>query len=380
VGALARRLAVAPTAVTALELGQGGAALLLSLAYLEALDCSWPAFAALEVPAEFVRRLQEPPHLPLRRCPTPTCPNHAAPTATGVTRMADLPARRVARFRCKACRRTFTRAYDGRLMTKPRRPPLRPGEPPPVVKTADEIARLVALGRRGLPNRHIARQLGWGEKTVRMYWIALRLEEEVHRAQARWRTRRVQQQHAAVRARVAEAVDALERAQEEITLERVGRALGRTAAYVRAYRDIADDVLSAARRHNAVLRQRRHEAIATRVIEALAAATGAADPPSTLAIARRAGVDRDRLQLTHPELYARVRRTVEAGRAAMRAARRQRQIARIAAAAAGLIADGIPLTYTGLLDAAGVDRYYGFRDPIIHDLLAQWIGDPAPRD
>ena len=64
----------------------------------------------------------------------------------------------------------------------------------------------------------------------------------------------------------------------------------------------------------------------------------------------------------------------------MRAARRQRQIARIDTAAAGLIADGIPLTYTGLLDAADVDRYYGFHDPIIHDLLEQWIGDPAPRD
>ncbi|GAC1336007.1 MAG: hypothetical protein NVSMB22_28690 [Chloroflexota bacterium] len=43
-----------------------------------------------------------------------------------------------------------------------------------------------------------------------------------------------------------------------------------------------------------------------------------------------------------------------------------------------LVAQGVPLTYTGLLAAAGVDRYYGFRDPLIHDLLEQWVGDPMP--
>ncbi|HEY3081273.1 MAG TPA: TniQ family protein [Chloroflexota bacterium] len=378
VGATAHRLAVSAGTVTDLERGRRAAALPLLLAYLDVLSVSWPEFAALEVPAEFVRRLHEPPDLPLRRCPTPTCPNHRTPSGTGVTRMADLPARRVARFRCKACGRAFTRGYDGALTAKPRRPPIRPGDPPPVVKSADETARLVALGRRGLPNRQIAGQLGWGEKTVRSYWIALRLEEAIHRAQARRRARAVQRRRATLRRRVAAILVAFQRTEEEITLARVGRALGRNADYLQTTPEVAAMVRAAALPHNALLRRRRHDAVETRVVEALAEATGAADPPSTLAIARRAGVDRDQLQVTHPDLYARVRRTVEAGRAAMRTARRQRQIALINAAAARMVADGSPLTYTSLLATAGVDRLYGFRDPIIHDLLEQWIGDPTP--
>ena len=36
--------------------------------------------------------------------------------------------------------------------------------------------------------------------------------------------------------------------------------------------------------------------------------------------------------------------------------------------------------FGGLLKTAGVDRCFGFRDPDIHDLLEQWVGDPTPRD
>jgi hypothetical protein len=115
-----------------------------------------------------------------------------------------------------------------------------------------------------------------------------------------------------------------------------------------------------------------------RITAALEAARASPDPPSIRQIARRAGMDRDRLQTVAPELYARVRQTVEADRTAARAVRRQRQLAQIDTAAARLVAAGVRLTYTGLLRASGVDRYYGFRDPVIHDLLEEWIGDPTP--
>ena len=75
-----------------------------------------------------------------------------------------------------------------------------------------------------------------------------------------------------------------------------------------------------------------------------------------------------------------MRRAVEARRAAARAARRQRDMARINAAAARLVADGAHLTYTSLLKAAGVDRCFGFHDPPVHALLGHWIGDPSPPD
>lgn len=135
---------------------------------------------------------------------------------------------------------------------------------------------------------------------------------------------------------------------------------------------------NAARRHNSRLRQRQDEELAARLAAALEAARGGPHPASIRQIAHQAGRDRESLRTTHPELYGRVRRAVEAGRAAARAARRQRDMAQIDAAAARLVADGVHLTYTGLLKAAGVDRCFGLHDPLVHDLLEQWIGDPTP--
>ena len=91
-------------------------------------------------------------------------------------------------------------------------------------------------------------------------------------------------------------------------------------------------------------------------------------------------MDCDRFQVTHPALYTRVRQAVNAERVARRTALRERQITHIHATARRLVGQGTPLTYTGLLAAAGVDHNCGFRDPLIHDVLEQWIGDPMPPD
>lgn len=300
--------------------------------------------------------------------------------SNGVTRMIDLPDRQVARFRCKACGRQFTRGYDGSLKEKPRRPQIRPGDPPPVVKPAEQIAQLVAAGRQGLPNRQIACQLGWGEKTVRAYWIALRLEEEVHRAQARRRATDVEQRHRHIRQQVETILAALQQTDGVICLHQVGRALGRNVDYLQTVPELATLVREVAQQHNTALRERREAEFEACVMGALEAVREAAAPPSMRAIAQQAGVDCDRFQLTHPALYARVRQAVNAERVARRTALRQRQITLIHAAARRLVGHGNQLTYTGLLAAAGVDRYYGFRDPLIHDVLEQWIGDPVPGD
>lgn len=377
VATLARRLAVTPTTIGEVERGRRVAALPLYLAYLEALDATWPEVAARPVPAALLHPAPTP-LLPLRRCPTLACPHAAAPSATGVVRLLDLPARQVARFRCKACGRTFTRAYDGALQATPSRPPIRPGDPPPVVKPAAEIERLVVMGRQGLPNRQIARQLGWGEKTVRSYWIALRLETEVHQAQAHRRAQAVRRRHARLRHRVEAIVAGLAQREEAITLASVARTLGRQPDYLQTVPAVAALVRSVAARHTPALRQRRAADLATRLEGAIATLKDHPGPPSTRAIAHQVGLERARLQVTHPDLYARVRQAVEAERVARRTALRQGQIAQIHAAASRLVAAGSRLTYTGLLKAAGVDRYYGFHDPLIHDVLEQWIGDPRP--
>lgn len=378
VAQMAQRMASTAAAIVTLENGRDPVTMPLYLAYLDALDVSWPAFAALDVPPAFIRRLQEPPYLTLRLCPTPACPNSQPPPGLGVWVLADLPERRIVRFRCQACGRTFTRRYDGTLVTKPRRPPLRPGEPPPVVKSAEQIARLRTMGLRGLTNRQIAHQLGWGEKTVRMYWIALDLEERVHAAQARRQAQAIQRRRAELRARVDAIVVSLCAAGELVTVTRVGRALGHNDDYLRTDPDVFAYVQEAAQRHNAQMRQQRDEMLEAQCIAALADAKRHSDPISLRQIIRPLGLTYGYLKATYPDLYQRLRQEVEMERAAQQATRRERHAAQIDAAATRLITEGVRLTYTGLLKAAGVDRYYGFHDALIHERLEQWIGDPEP--
>jgi len=375
---VAQRMASTAAAIVALENGRSPATMPLYLTYLETLSVSWPAFASLEVPAEFVRRLQEPPHLGLRLCPTPACPNSEPPPGLGVWVLADLPAQRIVRFRCQACGRKFTRRYDGTLTTKARRPPLRPGDPPTVVKSAEEIGRLRAMGLHGLTNRQIARQLGWGEKTVRMYWIALNLEEQVHAAQARRRAQVMQQRREGLRTRVVAIVAALCAAGELITVTRVGRALGHNDDYLRTDPDVFAYVQAVAQRHNAQVQQQRYGTVEAQLADALTEAKRRLGRISLHQIIRPLGLTYSRLKAAYPDLHQRLRQEVERERAARQATRRERHAAQIDAAAIQLIAEGVRLTYTGLLKAAGVDRYYGFHDALIYERLEQWIGDPEP--
>jgi len=376
---LAEQLGVSTTMIDRLEQGHHGSGLPLYLTYLAALTLSWPEFAAVEVPAAFVRRFQEPAHLATRLCPTPGCPNSQPPPGTGVWLLADLPERRVVRLGCRACGRKFTRSYEGTLTAKPRRPPLRSGDQPPVVKTPAEIAQLTAWGLQGLTNRWIARQLGWGEKTVRMYRIALRLEERVHAAQAQRRTQEAQRQQEALRAQIDAILASLRAADEEITVRRVACALGHNADYLRTRPVLAAHVRTAAHDHNAQRRQRQDAALAARIAEALDPTKRRAQMLTLYRILDQIGLSDQRLRAGYPDLHTLVHQAITADQAARQTALRQQHVLRINAAATRLIDTRVRLTYTGLLQAAGVDRYYGFRDPIIHDLLEQWIGDSPPR-
>lgn len=381
VAAMARRLAAGPGTLSALELGREPVALPLYLTYLDALSLSWPDFAALDVPVEELRRLEEPAYLTLRLCPTPGCPHHQPPPGTGVSLLADLPDRRIVRFRCTACVRTFTRDHDGALVTRWQGPPRRPGDSAPPPKSTAAIARLTELGLRGLPNRQIARQLGWGEKTVRRYWIALDLVNRVHAAQAQRRAREVRHHHAALRAQVAAIVWSLRRQETELTARQVGEALGHNSDYLHSYPAVAAQVQAVARRRNARLRQRREAAVAARVTQVLDAELARAAAPEALTmrkIASQVGLSPDHLQAAYPALHARVRHMVAARRAELEAARRQRHCAQIDAAAARLVARGVHLAHDRLLKEANVSRYYSVRDPVVYNQLADWIGDHAP--
>jgi len=375
VAAMARQVGVSDAVITSLELGRYASSLPLYLTYLEALSWSWSDFAALEVPHEFVRSLEEPPYMSLRLCPNPECPNHQPPPGLGVCVLMDLPDRRIVRFRCTTCGRRFTRSYDGELVTKPRRPPIRPGEPPTVVKSAEEVAHLTGLGLQGLDNRQIARQLGWGEKTVRMYWISLGLEEQVHEAQARRRAREQQERHAALRNRVETILQSLLDQDEEITLSRVSRALGRNSEYLQNHPDLKEQVQEVAQGHNARVKQRRYETLSARITRLIEEAKHGHEPMTIKGIAQQAGLSYGRLRNSYPELHAMVRQAVQEHQAKMRALRTKMRCAQINEAAARLVAQGSRLTYRALLEEVGLHKCSAQADPAVQDLLRRWVGD-----
>lgn len=346
-----------------------------ALAYLAALNCSWSAFAALELPGEFVERMQEIPFLPLRVCPTPECPNHVAPPSMRVKVSADIPARRIVRFRCESCGSTFTRAYDGALVTKPRRPVLQPGEPPTVPKSEVEIGQLTALGLQGKANRTIARRLGWSERTVRMYWIALGLEAQVHQAQAAQRDQEQQQRQAALRERVRDALNTLLPQDEEITLRRIGRALGHNPDYLQTCRGLLDYIQSVLQPHNAQVKQRRHAALLARVTCVAEELKQYDRAVSLNEFAQLAGLSADHVYVSDPEVYAVLRDIVREHRARIKQARVVDWCTRLREAAARLGAQGTPLTYADLCRQAGLQEHWIYREPTSWALLQQLVGD-----
>lgn len=379
VAQMARHMGTEEGRLAQLERG-AGAPLALYPVYLEHFKLSWSEFAGLHVPAEFVETLATPRHLPLRLCPTAGCPNHGPQPTLRVTLLRDLPEEQIARFRCLACGRRFTRGYDGTLRTKPRQPVIQPGDPPSVPKSPREIARLKRLGLQGEPNRQIARALGWGEQTVHMYWIALGLEERVHRAQAHRRGREQRQRQAERRSQLETALRTLRQQGNEITLAGVGRAAGHGPQYFNGYPALAQRVKAVAGPHNRRLRQQRYAAIRASLTEAIAQMQQSHTLVKVEMLVRPTGLSYDGLRRAYPELYAVARAAARAHRVAWRAARRQSRREAINAAAARLVARGSRLTYGTILKEARLSRYTAQCDPTLRELLQQWAGGFAPHD
>jgi transcriptional regulator with XRE-family HTH domain len=377
---MARRMGIFDGTLSALELGQS-TPLTYSLAYLDQFELSWSEFAALRVPPGFLEELSAPRYLALRRCPRAGCPNHRRPQLPPrVTLLADLPDRRIARFRCHACGHTFTRSYDGQRVTKPRKPVIRPGDPPTVPKPPREITRLKAMGLRGEDNRQIAHTLGWGEKTVRMYWIALGLEDRVHQAQARRRTRERQQRQAARRSQVEAALRTMRQQNQEITLSRVGVAAGHGPNFLNSYPDLARRVKAVAGPHNARVRQQRYVAVRACLTEAIAQMQQSDTFVKVEALVHPTGLTYTQLQGSYPDLFELARQAARSHREAVRVARCQARQAAINAAAARLVARGSRLTYRTIVTEAKLSPPTAQGDPTLRDLLYQWVGDFAPHD
>lgn len=375
---LSRQSGMRHAGISALELG-GQVPFPLYLTYLEALSQSWPTLASLQVPMEFVSQLQIPRHLHLRLCPNSACPSHQLQSNPHVVMLADLPERQIARFRCADCGRRFTRSYAGALLTKSRRPSILPGDPPNVPKSPQEIALLKTWGLQGEDNRQIAHRLGWGEKTVRMYWIALDIETQVHQAQRLRREKGKQERMADLQVRLVQILQSLLDQDEEISVRQLGRALGQSCDFLHSCPDLMIWVLSLTQPHNTQVRQKQKETVTSQLLRVLDEMKSNNRLMKAEEIVQKAGLKYWKLRTDFPELLPVLHQALMDHRSWLKSLRLKSQTERIDAAASRLVAKGVPLNYNVILREAGLSRY-GPKSSAIRDALLRWTGVFASRD
>jgi hypothetical protein len=247
------------------------------------------------------------------------------------------------------------------------------------MKSQDEIASLIEMGMRGESNQKIAHSLGWGECTVRIYWIALRMEEEVHRAQAKRRTEEKLERYATLRSQIQATLDSMLAQNREVTLQQVSQALGKKGDYWHVCCDQTEFVHEAIRQHNARVRQRRDEAVSRQIARSLENLQGSNRIVKVEEIAKQAGLSCKQLCDHYLELRLKIHAAIQAHRARLKEIQIANQIQQIDVAATHLIAHGRRLNYQVILREAGLSRYAHHSTPI-RDALARWVSNFAPRD
>lgn len=373
VSALANHLEVAAPTVGALERGER-VPLSLYGRYLEAVSQSWPEVAALTLTNAMVEQLTTPPHLALRQCPYPQCAASALPPGMHIRLLRDLPEHRVARFRCSSCGRSFTRSYDGPTTSKTPRsrdalPDLARSQ-----KTADELEQLRTWGREGRPNRWIAQQLGWGQKTVRTYWLVLGMEAEVHQAQVIWRKRQQEQRQQALQVALEPVLKHVLSGEQEVALRDVARALGYNGDYLHSDPGLATDVQTQLAKHNAEVRARQEAVWAARIAGYCQTLTDAEEPVMLKTALAELGISWKVLRDCYPDLARLLQTTIRACQQQQRAARLAAQLAQIDAAADRLHTRGVRLSQRAILLEAEMSLHSG-ANMILRQRLQHWVGD-----
>jgi len=309
----------------------------------------------------------------LRQCPNPSCPRFAAPPSLQVGLLRDLPAEQRARFQCTVCGRRFTRSYAGELTSKTGQTPTDPPDLARGLKAGDEIERLIAWGKQGQPNRWIAQQLGWGQKTVRQYWRALGLEREVHQAQAQQRAQEQAQRRTQLRTRIDAVLPSLLQPEQEVTLRMVARQLGYNPEYLQSEPELVAYVRSVIVPHNAQVRQARYAATASRLQNLCARLANMQEGVTMAWLLEQLGLSWKCLQARYPGLAAYAQQAVKERQLRARQARTAEQIMQIDRAASRLIASGSRLTHKAILAEAKLSPHSD-KSPALQQRLQHWVG------
>ena len=283
------------------------------------------------------------------------------------------------RFRCSTCGRHFTRTYEGQLVTKRHDPPARHIDSRVATQSPDELMRVLELGRQGLTSRQIATWLGWSATRVCHCWRTLGAEEEIRQAKFERRLRERQERDAVVSARVKQGLQSMVDQDTEITLARVRRELQCSPKSLRNCPGLVEHIRGVAQVHNALVRQRREEALAEQLMQAFADLKQRSNALSVREVTERVGWLASSLFSVYPKTYAMVRQVVGEHNAALQVIRRQKELALINEAAARLVPQGIRLTQVSILNEAKLSPSRMVSEPAIHELLDHWIGDPISR-
>ena len=232
---------------------------------------------------------------------------------------------------------------------------------------------------RGDNNRKIAQSLGWGEKTVHIYWIALGMEEQVHRAQAEKRANEQLEKRTMLRFQIQTILEPLLEEHQEITLRQVHEALASDCFYLSSYPDLADFVRLTIQQHNIRAKQYLDDAVSLQITEIIASLGNTDRIVKVEEIARRAGLSYNQLRTNYPDLRLKVHQAILEHRARLKELHLKNQIRQIDDAANRLGEKGTRLTYQTILREAGLNRSAHHSAPI-RDALAQWVSNFAPRD
>ncbi len=349
------------------------------LTYLEAMQISWKEFALLNVPDEYLQKIKSPRNLSLRICPNPQCLSHELPPGSGVTMVMDSPEQSFARFRCKMCGKKFTRSYDGSLRARPSRPSLCTGEKHNLMEPQAEILSLIEMGLRGECNLKIAQSLGWGEKTVRIYWIALGLEDQVHQAQAERRAEKKLEQHAMLYSQIQVILEPLLKTNHCLTLREIQQALCSNCFCLQGHPDLKNYLRQMIQQHNIRIKQQQDDSVATQITQSVAKLAYIDRLVLVDEIIGCAGLSYSRFRKNYPALHLEVHRAIQEHRIRIKELFLKSQIRIIDEAANRLTERGVRLAYKVILREAGLSPHAVNSAPI-RDALARWVSNFAPRD
>lgn len=341
--------------------------------YLDGLGITWAEVSARTVTPEMVQQMTALPHRELRQCPNPQCEANTQAPGPHVKMLRDMPEQRVVRLRCTCCGKRFTRSYDGQLTSRVGTRTVST-DPARWLKSAQEREQLIAWGREGKSNRWIGQQLGWGQKTVRTYWLRLEMAEEVHRAQAERRQRVQVERRTKLRNRITTVLPRLLSEAHEVCVSDVAEALGLTATYFSSEPELSAELRERLDDQNAEVRARRDAAVQARIQEACISLGQRQELVTHARMLQEVGCTWRVLRTHYPDLAAQLHTAVEEHQRCAREARRAEQLAQIDAAAQRLSAQGVRLTQKAILREAGMEGRPA-QGNVLRQRLQHWVGD-----